>query len=278
MSIISIFLFQLSFSQQANSGLENNIGKLENQSLDKEVPPLTFQKIPDRINQKNELKGFDPSKSTYQKNIIDERRFRSDSIQLTHLNNSTPLSFGGMMIQSIGVGYGILALHKNSLQKLNISTKNEIIEDHPHFQTHIDNYLQFSPAAAVVALNMAGVRGLHPFKDELAIYGISNLLLFGLITGTKQFSHELRPDGSGYHSFPSGHTATAFAAAEWLRIEYRQTSPWIGVAGYAAASTVGVLRVYNNRHWVSDVIAGAAIGYLSTRITYAVLPWIKKHF
>ncbi len=54
---------------------------------------------------------------------------------------------------------------------------------------------------------------------------------FGLITGTKQFSHELRPDGSGYHSFPSGHTATAFAAAEWLRIEYRQTSPWIGVAG-----------------------------------------------
>jgi len=169
LSIISIFLFQLSFSQQANSGLENNIGKLENQSLDKEVPPLTFQKIPDRINQKNELKGFDPSKSTYQKNIIDERRFRSDSIQLTHLNNSTPLSFGGMMIQSIGVGYGILALHKNSLQKLNISTKNEIIEDHPHFQTHIDKLFTFSPAAAVVALNMAGVRGLHPFKDELAI-------------------------------------------------------------------------------------------------------------
>src|SRR6185503_3552921 len=70
--------------------------------------------------------------------------------------------------------------------------------------------------------------------------------------------------GDSYRSFPSGHTAAAFAAAAAVTAE---TSVWwphtvyfIGPALYGGAAAVGVSRMYNNRHWASDVILGAAIG------------------
>ncbi len=191
--------------------------------------------------------------------------------------NKKPLNIYSVGVSALGIGYGFAALHSNKLKALNLSTKNEIREDHPFFRTHIDDYLQFSPAAAVIGLNLAGVKGKHSFKDELIVYGISSIIMIGAVRSLKPLTHELRPDGSAYNSFPSGHTATAFAAAEWLRMEYGHKSPWIGVAGYAVATSIGVLRVYNNRHWVSDVVAGAAIGFLSTRIAYAVYPWVKRH-
>ena len=188
-----------------------------------------------------------------------------------------PLSFPALVIPAVGITYGVVALHDSAPFDLNHSTKNEIRQDHPFFVTHVDNFLQWSPAAAVVALNIAGVQGERPFGSELRIYGISTLLMGGSVFSLKHLTHEQRPDGSSFTSFPSGHTATVFAAAEWLRTEYWQRSPWIGMAGYAAATATGVLRVYNNRHWVSDVVAGAAIGFLSTRIAYAVDPWVEKH-
>ena len=93
-----------------------------------------------------------------------------------------------------------------------------------------------------------------------------------------QGEHRLRPDGSGYNSFPSGHTASAFAAAEFLRQEYRDISPWYGYAGYFVATATGTLRMYNNKHWFSDVVAGAGFGIASTKISYLVYPYIKRLF
>lgn len=187
------------------------------------------------------------------------------------------LNASSVLIPAAGITYGVLALYKGPFKTLNISTRNELMEDHRLIHTQVDNYLQYAPAAAVTGLNIAGVHGKHSFIDELCVYAISNVIMGITVEGTKHFSHELRPDGSDYYSFPSGHTATAFAAAEWLRNEYWQHSPWIGIAGYAAATATGVLRVYNNRHWISDVIAGAGFGFLSTRIAYELNPWVEKH-
>jgi membrane-associated phospholipid phosphatase len=68
----------------------------------------------------------------------------------------------------------------------------------------------------------------------------------------------------GYRSFPSGHTVAAFAAAAAVTSE---TSRWwpgsvwaIAPAMYGGAGMVGLSRMYNNRHWASDVVLGAAIG------------------
>lgn len=244
---------------------------------------LATQKIDAKIEQSSNL----PLNHLSQSNSINQSS--SDKFQggLNPLNDSAtpstffqcqrPLNIYSTAIPALGIGYGVMALYSDGLKTFNLSLKNEIRENHPYFQTHVDDYLQWSPAAAVIGLNLLGIRGEKSFEDELGIYAVSTIIMAGAVYGLKHISHEERPDYSSFTSFPSGHTATAFAAAEWLRMEYWDRSPWIGIAGYGAATSVGVLRLYNNKHWFSDVIAGAAIGFLSTRISYVVYPWMKSH-
>jgi len=92
----------------------------------------------------------------------------------------------------------------------------------------------------------------------------------------KKITKVQRPEGFGTNAFPSGHTATAFAGAEFLHQEYRDISPWYGIAGYAAATTTGILRMYNNKHWFRDVVAGAGFGILATDAAYYLEPVIAK--
>ena len=92
----------------------------------------------------------------------------------------------------------------------------------------------------------------------------------------KKITHQFRPDSSKNNSFPSGHTAEAFASAEFLRMEYKDVSTWYGVAGYAMAITTGYLRMYNNKHWFSDVVAGAGVGMISTKPAYWLYPKIQR--
>lgn len=78
-----------------------------------------------------------------------------------------------------------------------------------------------------------------------------------------QFMRGLR-GGDKYRSFPSGHTVSAFAAAAAVTAETSRNAPntrWIvGPILYTGAALVGASRMYNNRHWASDVIVGAGIG------------------
>lgn len=60
-------------------------------------------------------------------------------------------------------------------------------------------------------------------------------------------------------SFPSGHTTAAFSVASVIATQYRDTK-WVPVVAYTVASMVGLSRIYDNQHWLSDVVAGAAIG------------------
>ncbi|SEW46611.1 PAP2 superfamily protein [Chitinophaga sp. YR573] len=184
----------------------------------------------------------------------------------------------GMTVPILLISYGFFALKNPTLQSLNHSTKAELREDHPNFSTHIDNYLEYAPALSVYALNLAGIHGEHNFRDRTMILGISTLLMTSTVGILKSSTHVLRPDGSTYNSFPSGHTATSFMGAEFMRMEYKDVSPWYGVAGYAMAATTGALRMYNNRHWLSDVVTGAGIGILSTKAAYFLYPKLQKVF
>ena len=60
-----------------------------------------------------------------------------------------------------------------------------------------------------------------------------------------------------------------------MRQEYKDVSPWYGVAGYAMATATGMLRMYNNKHWMSDVVAGAGVGIVSTKLAYWLYPYVK---
>ena len=143
------------------------------------------------------------------------------------------------------------------------------------------------PGSMVIGVAMY-TTGRLTHSERLAQVGLhgTEALAIGAVTGTvlKDFLGRARPfvdtagpnpddwqllrgfkAGENYRSFPSGHTTAAFAAAAAVSAE---TSRWwpqatyfgIGPVLYAGAAAVGVSRMYNNRHWASDVITGAMIG------------------
>ena len=84
----------------------------------------------------------------------------------------------------------------------------------------------------------------------------------------KAIVKEERPDHSDDKSFPSGHAAMAFAAARSIDKEFRKESIWIPIAGYAAATAVGIERVARDRHHWYDVVAGAGVGVGAAELTW----------
>ncbi|PUE16085.1 hypothetical protein B9Z32_00140 [Limnohabitans sp. MMS-10A-178] len=77
-------------------------------------------------------------------------------------------------------------------------------------------------------------------------------------TALKSLIHEQRPDGSGKDSFPSSHTAIAFAAARFIDKRYAsEASPYL----YAVAGFTALARVKADKHYAKDVLVGAGLGY-----------------
>ena len=176
------------------------------------------------------------------------------------------------------IAYGATGLKVAALQRFNETIREVVWIRHPHKPVGIDDYLQGSPIAAVYGLSIAGIKAQHNIAERTVIVGLTALILRGVVTPVKKWTKEQRPDGSDLYAFPSGHTANAFAAAELLRKEYGAVSVWYGVGGYAAAAATGFLRMYNNRHWFTDVVAGAGVGIAATNLSYLVYPALKSIF
>lgn len=160
----------------------------------------------------------------------------------------------------------------------NFEVREERNENFINFSNHLDDYLQHMPSATVFVLSLSGVKGKHDLPNQLALYLKSEILMLGVVYSLKYTVGESRPDTGAKNSFPSGHTAQAFTAATFLSKEYGHKSVWIIVGAYTAATTVGVFRMLNNRHWISDVLVGAGIGMLSTELVYRTHKnrWGKK--
>lgn len=181
-----------------------------------------------------------------------------------------------LIIPATLVTYGFISLESDGLQSLDNKIKDEIWTENPHKTVKIDNYLQYAPAAAVYGLNAIGIKGKNNFRDRTMIYLLSNAMMGVTVQSLKAITKIQRPDGFGTNAFPSGHTATAFVSAEFLWQEYKDVSPWYGIAGYAAASATAYLRMYNNKHWFRDLAPGAGIGIISTKLAYWIYPSIKR--
>ncbi|MBQ0073086.1 MAG: phosphatase PAP2 family protein [Prevotella sp.] len=169
------------------------------------------------------------------------------------------------------VAFGLIA--KGSKKDFRQARNNFI----PSYKNRADDYLQHLPLALSVGLKLGGYKGRNDFWRFLASGGMSYGIMALLTNGIKYTAKEMRPDGSTANSFPSGHTATAFVAATILHKEYGLTrSPWWSVLGYACATTTGIMRTLNNRHWISDVLVGAGIGVVSTDLAYMIADYIFK--
>jgi len=142
----------------------------------------------------------------------------------------------------------------------------------------VDDYIQFAPLVAVYSLNAFGVKGENNFGNRTALALKSFLLNDLIVNSLKTWTDETRPNG-GARSFPSGHTSFAFAMAHFMHKEYGELSAWYSVGAFSCATAVGIMRVAKNAHWVSDVIAGAGIGILSTELVYLthLYKWDSEH-
>ncbi len=101
-------------------------------------------------------------------------------------------------------------------------------------------------------------------------------------TALKQLTHRHRPyqdavpdhanwegpiAGIHYNSFSSGHSSAAFSLATVFAMEYSRTI-WVPVLAYTLATGTAVSRLYDNKHWASDVVIGSAIGFVTGRFMW----------
>ena len=144
-----------------------------------------------------------------------------------------------------------------------------------NFSTNLDDILQYTPTMLNVGLSLSGFEAKNTRADRLGIFVLGTGMYVIATQGLKYAINETRPNGTE-HSFPSGHSATAFFGATLLAKEYGENYPWIAVGGYTLAGTTAILRMANNKHWASDVLMGAGIGIASAEIASYLNPKIKS--
>lgn len=110
--------------------------------------------------------------------------------------------------------------------------------------------------------------GGHNWPRFILNTGASVAVAFGAKSALKAMIKEERPDHSDNKSFPSGHASMAFAAARSIDKEFRKDCIWIPIAGYAAATAIGIERVASDRHHWYDVVAGAGLGFGAAELTW----------
>jgi len=143
---------------------------------------------------------------------------------------------------------------------------------HPFFTTSADDVLKWTPFGALFLLDVLRMKTTSGWKKQVLIAGSAEAIKYLISDNLKKLTQERRPAPyTGTHSFPSGHTCTAFSTAEVLHSELKDSSPLLSYAGYFTATAVAAIRIMKNRHWLKDVVVGAAVGIISTKLAYALV-------
>jgi len=184
-----------------------------------------------------------------------------------------------------GLTVAMLPLDQSFATRLEDSTTQA---NHFFKNASVDVQYIADPGSIVIGVSLYGIGRLGHWRNvaDLGLHGTEAVAVSGIITGVlKDALGRSRPyvtadgkphdfgfargltKGSAYQSFPSGHTTAAFAAASVVTSESQRWWPhgtWIvAPAMYGGATLVGLSRMYNNKHWASDVALGAAIGTFS---------------
>lgn len=199
-----------------------------------------------------------------------------------HMKKKDWLNAGGFVVLELGLSLADESIQSNALQ---LRTNSKTVRD-------ISNYVtQFGGLYEVYTLVGLGTYGFIFKKNKLVtttflatqayITGEAITGVVKFITGRQRPDYYItttsNPDPS-FHgpfsgvkdfsgnkinsSFPSGHTTVAFAAATVFAMEYKD-KPLIPILSYTAATLIGLSRITENRHWFTDVLAGAVLGFFT---------------
>ena len=157
-----------------------------------------------------------------------------------------------------------------AMLSLNLSMKGET----PFVPSQSQKDVAKTTDALVIALPVAALTGVLVERDWKGLnQGVETAGATAAITLILKYGvKELRPDGSNYHSFPSGHSSISFATAAFLQRRYGW---WYGGPAYALAAYVGWGRVFAKKHHVWDVVAGGTLGAMSAY--FFTTPFARKH-
>jgi membrane-associated phospholipid phosphatase len=174
------------------------------------------------------------------------------------------------------LAYGCLKPAIPAIRKLDDRIWNATQDPSGWYGSGLDTYLQWAPSVSIYVLDAFKVRTRHSFRQHLLIDAGSVLMTGGGGFILRKVSERMDGFELKGTQFPSGHTANAFRGAEILRQELKHTHPVWSFSGYLVAGAVGFMRIQGRQHQLSEVIAGAGLGMLSTKLTYWALGRIMR--
>ncbi len=190
----------------------------------------------------------------------------SDSLQLQHTYLPQDFKFH-LKSTYFPAAFILLGSYSNANETFidNGAIKAERDETMPHFKTHVDDYMQYAPMlAGYGCLAFGSKQNAWVYTKEVLL---NEVIMNASVYTVKHLSKVPSIVNGSYNAFPSGHTAEAFSAATLFNDNFAERKLWLQCLSYGSASAVGVLRVLNERHWTSDVIAGAGFGILSAKFS-----------
>lgn len=195
--------------------------------------------------------------------------------QLDSVANQKKLSYKSFIISTALIGSGVLLM--NSQLNKDIQKDSQALFG-SNFNTRTDDLTVFVPLLQMYTGKYLGFLPKNNFKDQTVNVVTANAISYVVVTAIKHSVKANRPDDSDRLSFPSGHTAIAFTNAALLYQEYKDSNFWYASSGFVFATATGILRVANNKHFASDVLAGAGIGLASGILVSYYNPFQKLCF
>lgn len=182
-----------------------------------------------------------------------------------------------VLIPAILFTAGALTTRRVAVVNSDNEVREELNEHVVPVRTTIDDELRHVPAAVALGLSLAGVKGQHSTVNQALLFALTYTINNTLTSNLKNLTRVERPGNNGdFSSFPSQHTSAAFAAATFMHREYGGRSVWYSIGGYSVATATAAIRVLGNKHWASDVLAGAGVGILSTELAYWAYPLVHR--
>jgi membrane-associated phospholipid phosphatase len=193
-----------------------------------------------------------------------------------YTDNSRYLKPAALIIPGTFLVYGGLKAFVTGIQRLDDTIYSNIKRNHPGFHTTAENYLMWAPSASIYFLDALKVKTRHSFKEHLILDAGSIVITGGIGYAMRIISRNINAYTTHDTKFPSGHTANAFRGAEILHQELKDNNQILSYSGYLIATSVGIIRLYNKDHLLSEVVAGAGLGILSTKLTYWIFDRVKR--